>query len=111
MQTAADRLRAALVGRLILPTTFVEVKADDIVEVCRQVPGTEDNERFEAILQGSAAAPGLDVNVPATNVEWLLQKLPAAEAQADPHPRTADQSSQQPVVEAAEAATDIETDD
>lgn len=102
MKTAADRLRATLVGRLLLPTTFVEVKADDIVEVCGQVPQTDDDQRFADIRLGSANAPGLDVYVPATNVEWLLSHLPApvapaavaAEAQADPQP-------------VAEAATDV----
>jgi hypothetical protein len=88
--TAVDRLRAALFLRPIKPedqvegqppyavddNAYVEVASDDILEVCRLVPATDNSERFADIRLGSANAPGLDVNLSTANVHWLLSFVP-----------------------------------
>jgi hypothetical protein len=80
MSDAVVRLQAALEGTERGRGKLVEIGADDIVAACALVPGTDDDERFAAVRQGSRQAPGLDVVVQADDLYWLLDQLPAIPA-------------------------------
>jgi hypothetical protein len=74
--TAEERLVMALAGKPPGERKNVEVEADDIVEVAARVLVPQEPaaaERLAAIHAGAAAAPGLEVTVPADNLYWLLE--------------------------------------
>jgi hypothetical protein len=76
MSEAVHRLQAVLEGVGRGRGKLVEVEADDIVAACESIHGTDDDQRFAAVRQGSRGALGLDVVVQADDLYWLLDQVP-----------------------------------